>query len=77
MEERHIRFGVLLSVKERQALARLAEAAGGLPLGAMVRNLIRKEAGQRGVWPSDGVQCSASDQQRSIAGSRDEWSDSR
>lgn len=50
MMKRSIRFGVLLNNAERQALARLAETEGGLSQGAMVRNLIRKEARERGLW---------------------------
>ena len=49
--KRSIRFGLLLSLAEKQALARLAEAEGGVSQGAMVRNLIRREAQQRGLWP--------------------------
>jgi len=59
--ERSIRFGLLLSSVEKQALARLAEAEGGLSQGAMVRNLIRREARQRGLWPPA---CAASTAQR-------------
>ena len=50
--KRSIRFGLLLSLAEKQALAQLAEAEGGVSQGAMVRNLIRREARQRGLWPS-------------------------
>ena len=53
--KRSIRFGLLLNSVEKQALAQLAEAEGGLSQGAMVRNLIRTEARRRGLWlPPDG-----------------------
>lgn len=48
--QRLIRFGLLLNTSEKQALARLAEAEGGLSQGAMVRNLIRNAARERGLW---------------------------
>ncbi len=50
--ERSIRFGLLLSHAEKQALAQLAETEGGVSQGAMVRNLTRREARRRGLWPS-------------------------
>jgi hypothetical protein len=50
--ERTIRFGLLLNTAEKRALARLAEIEGGLSQGAMLRNLIRKKAHERGLWPS-------------------------
>ena len=53
MREREIRFGVLLNAAERLALARMAEATGGLSLGAMVRHLIRTAARQRAMWPPE------------------------
>ena len=49
--QRSIRFGLLLTPAEKQALVQLAEAAGGLSQGALVRNLIRREAHHRGLWP--------------------------
>lgn len=49
--QRSIRFGLLLNLREKQALARLAESEGGLSRGAMVRSLIRKAARERGLWP--------------------------
>mgnify|MGYP001123535006 CR=1 FL=1 len=51
--QRSIRFGLLLSSAEKQALARLAEAAGGLSQGALIRSLIRQEAHRRGLWHPD------------------------
>ena len=54
--ERPIRFGLLLSTSEEQALARLASFEGGMSKAAMVRNLIRREARDRGLWaPPDEV----------------------
>ena len=52
--ERSIRFCLLLDPYERLALTRLAEIAGGMSQGAMVRNLIRREARERGLWPPAG-----------------------
>lgn len=49
--ERTERFGLVLSPAEKQALADLAEAEGGLSQGAMVRSLIRQAARERGLWP--------------------------
>jgi hypothetical protein len=52
--KRSIRFGLLLNAAEKQMLARLAEAEGGLSQGAMLRNLIRKEVSVRGLQWSQG-----------------------
>jgi hypothetical protein len=49
--EKTERFGLALSPAEKHALARLAEAEGGLSQAATVRRLIRREARQRGLWP--------------------------
>lgn len=49
--KRSIRFGLLLSSAEEQALAKLADSAGGLSKAAMIRNLIRREARERGILP--------------------------
>lgn len=48
------RFGLILSVKEKQALAKLAEAEGGLSHAALIRRLIRNAARARGLWPVPG-----------------------
>jgi hypothetical protein len=45
------RFGLILSEHEKEALARLAEADGGLSAAALVRRLVRQEAKRRGLWP--------------------------
>jgi hypothetical protein len=52
MDRREIRFGMLLNEAERDALGRLADSAGGLSLGAMVRHLVRMEARRQGLWPA-------------------------
>lgn len=54
--KRSIRFGLLLNTSEKQALACLAEAEGGLSQGAMVRSLIRQAARERGLWPPSANQ---------------------
>ena len=46
------RFGLILSLKERQALAQLADAEGGLSHAALIRRLIRNAARERGLWPT-------------------------
>jgi hypothetical protein len=46
------RFGLILSEREKEALARLAEADGGLSAAALVRRLVRQEARRRGLWPA-------------------------
>jgi hypothetical protein len=54
MEERmkrKMRFGFVLCPAEKQALARLAEAQGGLSSADVLRRLIRREAQQLGFWP--------------------------
>lgn len=48
--ERTIRFGLLLSPAEKQALTRLAEFEGGLSQGAMIRHLIRDRAREHSLW---------------------------
>ena len=48
--KKEIRFGLVMQWAEKQALRRLAEAEGGLSLAATLRRLIRREAGERGVW---------------------------
>ena len=48
---KQIRFGLLLSLTEKQVLMRLAEAEGGLSQAATLRRLIRKAAYERGFWP--------------------------
>jgi hypothetical protein len=47
-----VRFGLLLSPAEERALKRLAAYEGGLSKAAMIRNLIRREARERGLWVS-------------------------
>ena len=49
--KRKIRFGLLLSLDEKRALVKLAGYEGGLSKGAWIRNLIRREARERGLWP--------------------------
>jgi hypothetical protein len=49
---RRRRFPVVLSAKERRALQALA-SEDGLSCAAVVRRLIRREARQRGLWPSE------------------------
>ena len=44
------RFGLVLSIKEKIALRRIAEAEGGLSLAASLRRLIYQEALRRGLW---------------------------
>jgi hypothetical protein len=46
---RTVRFGLLLSEREREALARLTEAEGELSKSVVVRRLIRREAKRRGL----------------------------
>jgi hypothetical protein len=47
---RTVRFGLILSEAEREALARLTEAEGELSQATVVRRLIRREARERGLW---------------------------
>jgi hypothetical protein len=66
--ERPIRFGLLLSTSEERALARLASFEGGMSKAAMVRNLIRREARDRGLWaPPDEINTS---RQQEMGGKR-------
>lgn len=71
MGEREIRFGLLLNAQEREALARLAESAGGLSLGAMIRHMVRTEARQQGLWPAAQYQAPKGEDQ-TITGGRDD-----
>jgi electron transfer flavoprotein alpha/beta subunit len=47
---RNQRLPVVMSVRERQALARLADFEG-LSAAAVVRQLIRRAARECGLWP--------------------------
>jgi len=50
------RFGLVLTPREKMALARIAEVEGELSQAAIVRRLIRAEAQRRGFWPvPDGL----------------------
>lgn len=49
------RFGMILSDYEMEALKRLAEYEGGLPMAAMVRRLICLSAKEKGLWPGRPV----------------------
>lgn len=51
--QRNVRFGLILSSLERQAVERLAEMEGGLSKAAIVRRLIREAAKQRGLWTAE------------------------
>ena len=48
--KRKTRFGLLLSPRERRALAWLAQIEGGLSEAATLRRLIYKEARARGLY---------------------------
>lgn len=51
-DKRTERFGLIISPRERCALARLSTAEGGLSAGALIRKLIRNAARERGLWPT-------------------------
>jgi len=46
---RSVRFGLVLTEREKHALAKLTEAEGDLSQAAVVRRLIRQEAQRRGL----------------------------
>ena len=52
--ERSERFGLVLSMQEKIALAQLAQIEGGLSQAAELRRLIRRAAKDRGLWPPIG-----------------------
>lgn len=51
MTARTIRFGLVLSEREYQALLWLAQDEGGLSKAAVLRRLLRREAKERGFLP--------------------------
>lgn len=48
---RNVRFGMIFSDVEYEALERLAEYEGGFSKAATVRRLIRLSAKEKGLWP--------------------------
>lgn len=50
------RLGLVLTPTEKAAVAQLAEMEGGLSQSALVRRLIRKEAKDQGLWPTQEAQ---------------------
>ena len=48
---RDLRFGLVLSEEEKNALVQLAELAGGFSQAAFLRSLIRDAARKEGIWP--------------------------
>lgn len=49
--KKSLRFGLVISPKEKAAVERLAEVEGGLSQAALIRLLVRKAAHLRGLWP--------------------------
>jgi hypothetical protein len=50
---REVKFTMVLTQPEREAMRRLAETEGGLSGAALLRRLVRKAAQQENVWPVD------------------------
>lgn len=51
MAVRTVRFGLVLSEREREALTWLAQIEGGLSEADVLRRLLRREAKERGFLP--------------------------